>query len=148
MLCKDKDIYKHKETEIPHCSYFKISVLTWVRPCAAQWTIVFHSVNTGFPGGSVGKKKKKKKICLQCGRPGSIPGLGRSSGGGHDHPLHYSCLENPQGQRSLVGSSPQGSKKSDTTERGMGGVACGSPNNYVLLCKHVLWSPLNIWYIP
>ena len=26
---------------------------------------------------------------------GSIPGLGRSPGGGHGNPLHYSCLENP-----------------------------------------------------
>ena len=26
---------------------------------------------------------------------GSIPGLGRSPGGGHDNPLQYSCLENP-----------------------------------------------------
>ena len=26
---------------------------------------------------------------------GSITGLGRSSGGGHDNPLQYSCLENP-----------------------------------------------------
>ena len=25
----------------------------------------------------------------------SIPGLGRSPGGGHDNPLQYSCLENP-----------------------------------------------------
>ena len=25
---------------------------------------------------------------------GSIPGLGRSSGGGHGNPLQYSCLEN------------------------------------------------------
>ena len=25
---------------------------------------------------------------------GSIPGLGRSSGGGHVNPLQYSCLEN------------------------------------------------------
>ena len=32
---------------------------------------------------------------------GSIPGLGRSPGGGHGSPLQYSCLENPQGQRSL-----------------------------------------------
>ena len=27
--------------------------------------------------------------------PGSIPGLGRSLGEGHDNPLQYSCLENP-----------------------------------------------------
>ena len=26
---------------------------------------------------------------------GSIPGLGRSPGGGHGNPLEYSCLENP-----------------------------------------------------
>ena len=26
---------------------------------------------------------------------GSIPGLGRSSAGGHGNPLQYSCLENP-----------------------------------------------------
>ena len=26
---------------------------------------------------------------------GSVPGLGRSSGGGHGNPLQYSCLENP-----------------------------------------------------
>ena len=26
---------------------------------------------------------------------GSIPGLGRSPGGGHINPLLYSCLENP-----------------------------------------------------
>ena len=37
---------------------------------------------------------------------GSIPGLGRSPGGGHGSPLQYSCLENPHGQRSLAGYSP------------------------------------------
>ena len=26
---------------------------------------------------------------------GSIPGLGRSPGGGHGNPFQYSCLENP-----------------------------------------------------
>ena len=26
---------------------------------------------------------------------GSIPGPGRSPGGGHDNPLQYPCLENP-----------------------------------------------------
>ena len=26
---------------------------------------------------------------------GSIPGSGRSPGGGHSDPLYYSCLENP-----------------------------------------------------
>ena len=30
--------------------------------------------------------------------------------------LHYSCLENPHGQRSLVGYSPWSHKESDVTE--------------------------------
>ena len=46
---------------------------------------------------------------------GSIPGLGRSPGGGHGNPLQYSCLENPM-DRILVGYSPWGHKESDITE--------------------------------
>ena len=30
---------------------------------------------------------------------GSIPGLGRSPGGGHGNPLKYSCLKNPTNRR-------------------------------------------------
>ena len=37
---------------------------------------------------------------------GLIPGLGRSSEGGHGNPLQFSCLENHHGQRSLAGYSP------------------------------------------
>ena len=43
---------------------------------------------------------------------GTIPASGRSSGGGHGNQLQYSCLENPHGQRSLVGySSPWESQR-------------------------------------
>ena len=42
-----------------------------------------------------------------------IPASGRSPGGGHGNPLQYSCLENPHGQRSLAGHSPQGLKESE-----------------------------------
>ena len=44
---------------------------------------------------------------------GSIPGLGRSPGDVIGNPLQYSCLENPHGQRSLVGYSPWGHKELD-----------------------------------
>ena len=47
---------------------------------------------------------------------GSIPGLGRSPGGGIGNPLQYSCLENPHGQRSLGVYSPKSRKESNTTE--------------------------------
>ena len=48
---------------------------------------------------------------------GLIPGLGRSPAEGHGKPLQYSCLENPNGQGSLVGYSPWGHNESDMTER-------------------------------
>ena len=48
---------------------------------------------------------------------GSTPGLGRSPRGGHGNPLYYSCLENPQGQRSLAGYGSRGGKELDTTEQ-------------------------------
>ena len=51
------------------------------------------------------------------GDPGLIPGLGRSPGGGKSNPVQYSCLENPHGQRSLVGYSPWDCKELDTTEQ-------------------------------
>ena len=63
------------------------------------------TISKGFPGGSDGKEST-----CNVGDMGMIPRLGRSPGGGP-------CLENPHGQRSLVGYSPWGCKESDTTER-------------------------------
>ena len=47
-----------------------------------------HSI-TSFPGGASGKESP----CQYRG-PSSIPGLGRSPGGGHGNPLEYSRLKN------------------------------------------------------
>ena len=47
----------------------------------------------GFPCGSANKESTCNVRDL-----GSILGLGRSPGGGHDNPLQYSCLENRHGQ--------------------------------------------------
>ena len=35
-----------------------------------------------------------EELTCNAGDAGSIPGLGRSPGGGHGHPLQYCCLEN------------------------------------------------------
>ena len=71
---------------------------------------VLVSLNTpifiGFPGSSYG-------IESAC----SAADVVRSPGGGHGHPLQYSCLENPHGQRSLAGYGPWGRKELDTAER-------------------------------
>ena len=44
---------------------------------------------------------------------GSIPGLGRSPGGGHGNPLQYSFLENLHWQRSLVATVHGAAKRHD-----------------------------------
>jgi len=50
-----------------------------------------HSLSTimGFPGGS-----DSKESACNAGDPSSMPGSGRSPGGGNGNPLQYSCLEN------------------------------------------------------
>ena len=66
----------------------------------------------GFSGSSDGEES-----ACNVGDLGLIPRLGRSPGRGHGNPLQYSCVENPRGQRSLVGYSPCSPKELDTTER-------------------------------
>ena len=68
----------------------------------------------GFPGSAV--VKDLPADAGDTGGTSAIPGLGRSPGGGKGHPLQYSCLENPRGQRGLAGCSPWGYKESHTTE--------------------------------
>ena len=45
----------------------------------------------GFPGGLAVKNPS-----ANAGDPGSISGLGRSSGEGNGNPLQHSCLEKPR----------------------------------------------------
>ena len=63
----------------------------------------------GFPGSSVGKES-----ACNVGDLGSVPGMGRSPGGGHGNPLQYLCLENPHGQRNLAGYTVHGVAKNWT----------------------------------
>ena len=65
-----------------------------------------------FSGGADGKES-----ACNMGDLGSIPGLGRSPGGGHDNPLQCSRLDNPHGPKSLAGYSLWGRKESNMTER-------------------------------
>ena len=47
---------------------------------------------------------------------GSIPGLGRSPGGGHGNPLQYSCLENPMDRGAWRTTVHKVAKKLDSIE--------------------------------
>ena len=73
---------------------------------ATQYTYV------GFPGGSV--VKNPPASAGNRGDASSIPGPGRSPGGGNGNPLQYSGVENPM---SLAGYSPWDHKESDMTWR-------------------------------
>ena len=62
----------------------------------------------GFPGGSDGTES-----ACNAGDPGSVPGVGRSPGGGNGHPLQYSCLENSM-DRGAWRATVRGAAKSQT----------------------------------
>ena len=62
----------------------------------------------GFPGGSDGKES-----ACSVEDPSSIPGSGRSPGGGDGNPLQYSCLENPM-DRGAWRAAVHGLAKSQT----------------------------------
>ena len=67
----------------------------------------------GLPGGSDSKEPACSVQDL-----GSIPGLGRSPGGGRAwQPTPVFLPEGFHGQRSLAGYSPRGRRESDKTER-------------------------------
>ena len=51
-----------------------------------------------------------KESACNAGDPGSISGSGRYPGEGIGTPFQYGCLENPHGQRNLVGYSPRDHK--------------------------------------
>ena len=69
------------------------------------------AVREGFPGSSAAKNP-----AASTGDAGSIPGSGRSPGGGHGNPLQYSCLENPM-DRGAWQLQSWGHKESDTAEQ-------------------------------
>ena len=82
-----------------------------LKPCRCKLQAHCKLSYQAFSGSSAGKEST-----CNAGDSGSIPGWGRSPGGGHGNPLQYSCLKNPLGQRSLVGYSPRGCKELDTTK--------------------------------
>ena len=79
---------------------------------------------------------------------GSVPGLGRSPGGGHGNLLQYSCLENPQ-DRSLAGCKSTGLQRvvcDWAMKHACSGwsFAKGSSTSPVTLhCIHSLFPPLS-----
>ena len=67
-------------------------------------------MSLGFPGGS-----DSKETACNAADPGSIPGLGRSSGEGNGNPLQYSCLENPMDRRAWLATVHANAEELDMT---------------------------------
>ena len=109
LICFLTWIASHHGAFLPNCppqvliSWFFFFIFSYLLPQQLVWM--------GFLGGS-----DSKEYTCNAGNLGSIPGSGKSPGGGHGNSLQYSCLENPQGKRSLAGYSPWGHKESDKTE--------------------------------
>ena len=83
----------------------------------------------GFYGDSDRKESAHSEEDL-----GSIPGLGRSPGGGPGNPFQYSCLENSHGQRNLA-ATVHGVSKPDMTERLSTQAQCNLHRQFVLRNK-------------
>jgi len=100
-----------------YCSKLNLHTtgLKWVEKAAQQPTSSFSTLLI-LDGAKETNISDCKESTCNTEDLGSIPGLGRSPGGGHANPLQYSCLENPHGQRSLAGCNPCGCKESNMTE--------------------------------
>ena len=64
-----------------------------------------------FPGGTV-----VKNLPDNAGDLSSIPGSGRSPGGGNGKPLQYACLEKSHGQRRPGGVAKSQTRPSDQAQ--------------------------------
>ena len=91
-----------------------------VKANGTDLTLLSFNTILSFPGTRFSlqwlSSKESARDTGAIGDASSIPGSGRSPGGGHGNPFQYSCLDNSHGQRSLAGYSPQGHKESDMTE--------------------------------
>ena len=76
--------------------------------------MLFQRKLKGFPDGTTVESPPAKAGDAR--DTGSIPGLGRSPGGGNGSPFQYSCLENSMGRGAWRATVHGGPKGSDPTE--------------------------------
>ena len=72
------------------------------------------TMQMGFPGGA--RVKNPPANAGDIRDMGSVPGLGRSPGGGHGNTRQYSCLENAM-DRGTYQATDHGLQELDRTER-------------------------------
>ena len=95
-------------------NYVLIRVSTYIRSSPLGWRRIYSISQLCIAKALTGASQVVlviKNLPANAGEVrdvGSIPGPGRSPGGGHGNPLQYSCLENPMDRGSLVSYSPWG----------------------------------------
>ena len=112
-LCKELKMSKYRSCDT-QCIYMQCrrpQFYSWVKKFPWRRDRLLTAVFLVVHGGS----DSRESTC-NLGDLGLIPGLGRFPGGGHGNPLQYSCLENPYGQRSLVGYSLWGHRELETND--------------------------------
>ena len=105
---RENSLICRERANLPRRPWFN----SWVRKLSWRRDSLHTPTFLGFPHGSDGKEPT-----CDMGDLDSISALGRFPGGGHGHPLQYSCLENPHGQMSLARLQPWGGKELDMAEQ-------------------------------
>ena len=101
---------------MPH-SYLKYSVHPWPWKSKPPGDL-FEDPQEPFQASQLGLILKNLPASVgDFKRHGFDPWVGKIPGGEHSNPLKYSCLENPHGQRSLVGYGPWSCQELGTTDR-------------------------------
>ena len=95
---EDEDTYTCDAGDVKTSAQFFVEGLARVGwklflfcPGEGLWPVALGGL--GFPGGASGKEPPASAGDVR--GLGSVPGWGRSPGGGQGNPLQYSCLENP-----------------------------------------------------
>ena len=102
----------YQDSDVKCFPYDRCFVKVSFFPLSIIFGFVLFLAGLGFPGSSDGKE-----YTCNAGDLSSVPGLGKSPGGGHWQPTPIFLPGEFRGQRSLAGCSPWGRKESDTTER-------------------------------
>ena len=88
-----------------HSQKWRKQATVQCQPCTTQYSILFM------------KWLRLQRICLQCGRPGFDPWVGKIPWRRKWQPTPVFLPGESHAQRSLVGYSPWSHKESDTTEQ-------------------------------
>jgi len=103
MFSREMFIYLHKEARAKMFIVVLFTAMKNQKPAKCPWTKEHlnnqryrcykapHCEKRDFPDGG----KESTWNVGDTGDAGSIPGSGRSPGGGYGNPLQYSCLQNP-----------------------------------------------------